>query len=730
MKKLNCWQYKHCGREAGGKNAHELGICPATMAKEVDTLHGGVNGGRCCWAVTGTLCEGKVQGSVGAKTKNCLKCEFFQLVSQEEGNDLVGVDKIIALLNRATREEEGAGEMERSVDPRTRKKLTVLVVDDSVSVRYALCRQLEERGLRVIEAKNGREAVSKTLEFKPDIVTLDVSMPEMDGFAACAAIRQTKEGENLPIVFVTGNDTMADRERGFKLGALDFISKRSENFWQAVISTVEKILRPKVTMGDLTALVIDNDPVSLWLLSTTLEQQGINILRAVEMTSARQIAAENHLDMIICEANSSEIDGVALCQHFRRQPQLGKIPIILLCAETLRMDILNYFEAGATDYLIKPFPREELLARLLVHIETQQLLKRLASEATKNKLILDSAGDGIVGLDTTGKVTFVNPAGARILGWLPEQLRGQEFHLLTHHTDGSGRPFAPERCPIVNSYCHGTVVTVADDLFWRQDGTSLVVKYVSTPIYEGDNIGGAVVAFNDITLQKQDEELRQDVERITRHDLKSPLNGIINIPALLLNDANLTDKQRLYLTMLRDSGYRMLKMINESLNMFKMEKGFYDFNPEPVDLLAVLAQILVDLSLIKDKGLRVAIVVDGEKMVEGRPFLVLGEELLCYTMLANLLMNAVEASPLKAEIAISLRRVGAWAEIAMHNEGVVPEGIRATFFHKYATSGKSGGTGLGTYSAKLIAETQKGKIRMDSEAVGGTTIFLTLPLAG
>lgn len=85
MAKLNCWQYKKCGREVGGLNVRELGTCPTASTRELDGTHGGENAGRACWIVAGTLCGGKVQGTFAAKYSNCETCDFYQLVKKEEG---------------------------------------------------------------------------------------------------------------------------------------------------------------------------------------------------------------------------------------------------------------------------------------------------------------------------------------------------------------------------------------------------------------------------------------------------------------------------------------------------------------------------------------------------------------------------------------------------------------------------------------------------------------------
>ncbi len=83
--KLNCWEFMKCGREAGGRNISSRGVCPATTDSRLNGVHGGRNSGRTCWMIAGTLCGGQIQGTFGAKYKNCEQCDFYKAVRQEEG---------------------------------------------------------------------------------------------------------------------------------------------------------------------------------------------------------------------------------------------------------------------------------------------------------------------------------------------------------------------------------------------------------------------------------------------------------------------------------------------------------------------------------------------------------------------------------------------------------------------------------------------------------------------
>lgn len=95
MPKKNCWDVKSCGRNPGGPKASELGVCPASTEKRTDGINGGSNGGRSCWALTGTLCGGKVQGSFATKLGNCMACDFYKSVSSEEGASFVSSKTIL-----------------------------------------------------------------------------------------------------------------------------------------------------------------------------------------------------------------------------------------------------------------------------------------------------------------------------------------------------------------------------------------------------------------------------------------------------------------------------------------------------------------------------------------------------------------------------------------------------------------------------------------------------------
>jgi len=148
----------------------------------------------------------------------------------------------------------------------------------------------------------------------------------------------------------------------------------------------------------------------------------------------------------------------------------------------------------------------------------------------RNELILEAAGEGIYGLDTDGRTTFVNPAAARMLGYKPADLIGQLHHELVHHSKPDGTVYPQSQCPIYAAFKDGTFHTSVDyEVFWRRDGTSFQAEYTSTPVIDKGKLVGAVVTFRDISERKRLEELLRKSEEQYRSVFESAANMIISV---------------------------------------------------------------------------------------------------------------------------------------------------------------------------------------------------------
>ncbi len=135
--------------------------------------------------------------------------------------------------------------------------------------------------------------------------------------------------------------------------------------------------------------------------------------------------------------------------------------------------------------------------------------EELSRLQTEHQLILDAAGEGIYGLDCSGKITFSNAAATDILGWKIEDVHGQRAHDVHHHSHSDGSNYPREECPIYAALQDGEIHRVDDEVFWHVDGSAIPVEYISTPIRENGKLNGAVVIFRDISERKQMERDRE-----------------------------------------------------------------------------------------------------------------------------------------------------------------------------------------------------------------------------
>jgi len=151
--------------------------------------------------------------------------------------------------------------------------------------------------------------------------------------------------------------------------------------------------------------------------------------------------------------------------------------------------------------------------------DPEQILRRY-------ELILTSAGEGIYGLDSEGKATFVNPAAIAMTGWTEEDVIGQSIHPQHHHSKANGDHYPQQQCPIYAALQDGEIHHVTNEIFWRKDGSHFPVHYTSTPIREHGSIVGAVVVFQDVSKLKQAESELAVLQRHNELVLSAAGEGI------------------------------------------------------------------------------------------------------------------------------------------------------------------------------------------------------------
>jgi two-component system sensor histidine kinase/response regulator len=388
---------------------------------------------------------------------------------------------------------------------------------------------------------------------------------------------------------------------------------------------------------------------------------------------------------------------------------------------------------------------------LTANLKTKRLLEQtrlqaehLAAVEERSRLILASVDEGICGMDTEGTMAFVNTAGARLLGYRPEELEGHGMHARVHYAKADGTPFPSEECSMYKTAQDGQYRVVSDEVMWRKDGTSFPAEYSTMPILKDGAAVGTVVAFRDITARLQAEaELRaakETAETATKaksdflanmsHEIRTPMNAIIGMTHLALK-TELTPKQTDYLTKVRSAAQSLLGIINDILDFSKIEAGKLDIEKTTFELEKVLENVSSIVGQkAQDKNLELLIAAphDIQQHLVGDP-LRLGQ------ILINLVNNAIKFTD-HGEVLVTVLmeeqtedRVKLKFSVRDSGIGMTPE-QSARLFQAFtqadtSTTRKYGGTGLGLSICKRLVEMMEGTIWAESQPGVGSTFHVT-----
>ncbi|MFC1909881.1 PAS domain S-box protein [Chloroflexota bacterium] len=230
----------------------------------------------------------------------------------------------------------------------------------------------------------------------------------------------------------------------------------------------------------------------------------------------------------------------------------------------------------------------------------------------RNALILESAGEGIFGLDIEGRTTFVNPAGARMLGYKPEELTSKKHHDIVHHSRPDGKFYPHEECPIYATFKDGVIRSNVDnEVFWRKDGTSFPVEYTSTPIKQDGKILGAVVTFRDINNRARVEKALRESEEKYRSLVESSASLILWVDDRgIVTDSNPRIEQFLGYARKEITGLPLLNFIHpddraktESVLQEVKNKGFaYDYRFRLNTRTGISIAVAMNAAVLRETG--------------------------------------------------------------------------------------------------------------------------------
>ncbi|MDA1132796.1 MAG: PleD family two-component system response regulator [Proteobacteria bacterium] len=276
----------------------------------------------------------------------------------------------------------------------------VLVVDDILPNVKVLEAKLAAEYFDVSTAMSGAEALAKMRESPPDIVLLDVMMPEMDGFEVCRRIKADPRLAIIPVVMVTALSETSELVRGLEAGADDFLTKPVND--TALFALVRSLVRMKLTLDELrlreetstrlgvldTAadgggvsgrpriLVVEDDPAQATAIVTALADRGEGEVETAG-AAAMAAAAAGGFDVVVVSLTMKDFDGLRLCSHLRAQAATRDTAVLILIDPDGTAAMVRALEMGVVDYLVKPVDPAEVVARTRTQIRRKSYHDRL-----------------------------------------------------------------------------------------------------------------------------------------------------------------------------------------------------------------------------------------------------------------------------------------------------------------------------------------------------------------
>ncbi len=371
--------------------------------------------------------------------------------------------------------------------------------------------------------------------------------------------------------------------------------------------------------------------------------------------------------------------------------------------------------------------------------------QRLSQEEGRMRLLLESTGEAIYGVDTKGECTFCNLAMLRLLQYgSQDAVLGRNIHDVIHHTRRDGSHYPREECELQKEFLAGRKFHETDELLWRADGTSFDAEIWCHPLLQQGQMLGAVVTFVDITERKKAQEVlrqaKEDAEAANRakseflanmsHEIRTPMNGILGMTALAL-ETNLDSEQRDYLSMVKSSGESLLTLLNDILDLSKIEAGKLELEIAEMSMEGCIEEALQPLALSAQvKGIELVWNADPDI-----PEVVRGDSTRLRQVLINLAGNALKFTN-QGQVAIYARlaestQEGLVLEFTVSDTGIgIAKGKQGKIFEAFSqadmsTTRRFGGTGLGLSICQRLVHLMGGRIWVESQEGSGSIFHFT-----
>ena len=347
--------------------------------------------------------------------------------------------------------------------------------------------------------------------------------------------------------------------------------------------------------------------------------------------------------------------------------------------------------------------------------------------------VLEATGDGVLGIDLGGKCTFLNRAGAKLLGYTERQMKGRNIHDTLYHSLEDGSPCPRKASPVLDALAAGSPVdSPGGAILWRRRRRSFPARWSLRPLIDGTDLRGAVLTFTDMTEVHEKEEAlkraiqqREDVVSIVSHDLRNPLGVVLAASDLLVDLPLDEDERRHQAEIIGRSGKRMHNLIEDLLDVSRIEAGAFVTRPSLEEVFPILEEARKFFSdQAEGAGVELTVVhsnaelkarIDRDQILQA---------------LSNLLDNALRHTPQGGSVVITAVEDDGFIDLTVTDDG---PGIEPTvlehLFDRFSqsTTGGGGGAGLGLAIVKGVAEGHGGEVSVTSQFGEGAIFTIRLP---
>ena len=347
--------------------------------------------------------------------------------------------------------------------------------------------------------------------------------------------------------------------------------------------------------------------------------------------------------------------------------------------------------------------------------------------------LLEATGDGVLGIDLDGKCISLNRAGVELLGYTEREIEGRDVHDTIFHSRPDGSPRPREESLVLAALAEGRSVDSPDyAVLWRRRRVKFPARWSLRPLVDGTELRGAVLTFTDMTQAREQEEAlrravqqREDVVSIVSHDLRNPLGVVLAASEILLELPLDEEERRHQAEIIRRSGKRMQNLIEDLLDVSRIEAGAFVVRPSREELLPILEEAH---GLFLEQASRRGV----DLRIEGaaRDLWVRGDRDRILQALANLLDNALRVSKEGGRVVLGMAETDGVVDLSVSDTGPgIPPRLLENLFDRYSQSedDRAGGAGLGLAIVSGVAEAHGGKVMVESHVGGGTTFTIRLP---